>query len=433
MPIHEKFTLTDAFAAVSRIYDVLVIGGGIAGLCAALAAREQGASVAILEKTGETAGGGNSRHASRMLLPGKGISTDDYAALFSRPLQLAHGKELSASAPYVDALGREAAGLAAWLQARGVALPHAGCDLPGGGKALMNALYTAAETAGIAIARNAAVSCLDLRDGQISGVSFPLNGAEQRVRARTVVLACGGVTERPAHVFLRGGAANDGAVVRLLESLPCGAPRMLGGSDIARYIPVDARAPEVDGGIAVSFTAEFFQKAVFSGSDGSVLPARMTNAEASAGPDSSEALYWGAALATRPDGKATAALAAPDAAALPLYFPPLVVNNADDPSDEDATRTCTVPLVAALDTILYGPALDEAGSPVIDGVHAPRGLFAAGEAVFANIPYAALYGPDNGTTLAAAALSGILAGRSAVLASAAAPEHQQTAEVAHAG
>ncbi len=43
--------------------DVVVEGAGNAALCAALAARDQGASVTVLERDGEDERGGNSRFA----------------------------------------------------------------------------------------------------------------------------------------------------------------------------------------------------------------------------------------------------------------------------------------------------------------------------------------------------------------------------------
>src|SRR3990172_5091863 len=47
-------------------YDVAVIGGGNAGLCAALAARQAGASVIVLEGAPRDLRGGNSRHTRNL-------------------------------------------------------------------------------------------------------------------------------------------------------------------------------------------------------------------------------------------------------------------------------------------------------------------------------------------------------------------------------
>jgi tricarballylate dehydrogenase len=68
--------------------DVIVVGGGNAGLCAALVARELGVSVAVLESAPFHYRGGNSRHTRNMRCMHDGptdvltetYSTDEYLA-----------------------------------------------------------------------------------------------------------------------------------------------------------------------------------------------------------------------------------------------------------------------------------------------------------------------------------------------------------------
>src|SRR5262249_23742952 len=50
----------------SQRFDVAVVGGGNAGLCAALSAAEQGARVVVLESAPREFRGGNSRHTRHL-------------------------------------------------------------------------------------------------------------------------------------------------------------------------------------------------------------------------------------------------------------------------------------------------------------------------------------------------------------------------------
>jgi tricarballylate dehydrogenase len=49
-------------ADLTKQYDALVVGGGNAALCAAIAARREGASVLVLEAAPKFYRGGNTRH-----------------------------------------------------------------------------------------------------------------------------------------------------------------------------------------------------------------------------------------------------------------------------------------------------------------------------------------------------------------------------------
>src|SRR4051812_20620336 len=51
----------------SETYDVIVVGGGNAALCAALSAREQGGKVLLLERAPEDERGGNSSYTEGLM------------------------------------------------------------------------------------------------------------------------------------------------------------------------------------------------------------------------------------------------------------------------------------------------------------------------------------------------------------------------------
>jgi len=57
--------------------DVLVVGGGNAALCAALAARDRGATVLLLEKTPPEWRGGNSKYTRNVRVAGPEYTEDE--------------------------------------------------------------------------------------------------------------------------------------------------------------------------------------------------------------------------------------------------------------------------------------------------------------------------------------------------------------------
>src|SRR6185436_20921926 len=148
---------------MDEIYDVAVLGGGNAGLCAALTAREAGASVIVVESAPRHFRGGNSRHTRNLRsahLAPTGVQTDAYPEdEFLADLLRVSGEDTN------EALARlvvsHSAGCPAWMQQHGARfqsslrgtlhLGRTNAFFLGGGKALMNSYYAAAERLGIRV------------------------------------------------------------------------------------------------------------------------------------------------------------------------------------------------------------------------------------------------------------------------------------------
>lgn len=203
--------------------DVLVIGGGMAGLCAALAAAEQGAAVLVLEK--------GTRFGGSMFLSNGIVWTYTHEADARR---LVPGGDPALQELLVSGLG---AGMD-WLQAHGVALEpervYLGC---GRGRAASGAQMTAAlvdavHARGGRLLAGCALAELTLRDGAVNGALAIDDAGPLRVGARRVILATGGFQGNPellaryvsphaASMYLRANpwSTGDG----LLAALQAGA------------------------------------------------------------------------------------------------------------------------------------------------------------------------------------------------------------------
>jgi tricarballylate dehydrogenase len=127
----------------------------------------------------------------------------------------------------------------------------------GGGKALMNSYYAAAERSGVRVLYNAGVEGLEVQNGLFKSVSVRRHGRLESIAARAVVLAAGGFESNldwlrevwgPAadNFIIRGTPYNTGKVLKLMldhGAQPVGDPTQF------HCVAIDARAPKFDGGI----------------------------------------------------------------------------------------------------------------------------------------------------------------------------------------
>ena len=184
--------------------DVLVVGGGNAALCAAIAARRAGASVLVLEAVPRFYRGGNTRHTRNMR-----CAHDAATAWLTGPypedefwtdlLQVPQGETdeelarlmIDRSKPMLD-----------WIQQHGVrfqpslsgalSLGRTNSFFLGGGRAMLNTLYRTAEALGVRAEYDAEVIDLDIVDGAFRSALVKRPDGTRRIRARCLVAASGG-------------------------------------------------------------------------------------------------------------------------------------------------------------------------------------------------------------------------------------------------
>ena len=253
------------------MFDVLVIGGGNAALCASLMAREAGATVMLLEAAPQEWRGGNSQHTRNLRCmhdAPQDVLVDAYPEeeFWQDLLKVTGGATNEKLARLVI---RASSTCRPWMQRHGVrfqpslsgALHTARTNafFMGGGKALVNAYYRSAESLGVKVRYGSPVDRLELREGRFIAAYV---GAE-RIEARSAVLAAGGFEsnrqwlreawgandrgEWPADNFLvRGTRFNMGTLLRFM--IDAGADT-IGDPTQAHMVAIDARAPLYDGGI----------------------------------------------------------------------------------------------------------------------------------------------------------------------------------------
>ena len=214
---HDVSVLPADGAAFDLTVPVVIVGAGAAGLCAALAAREVGAEVLVLERDPVPRG---STALSAGLVPAAGTrwqraaGIEDDPGRFADDIRRKAGDEPDLAA--VDTVTRAAGPALEWLAERhGLDFSvitdfrypghsaHRMHGLPSrSGEELVDRLRGAAEDAGVEILCDARVAALHADgDGRIAGVSLLRpDGSGERVGCGALVLACNGYGGNPALV-----------------------------------------------------------------------------------------------------------------------------------------------------------------------------------------------------------------------------------------
>ncbi len=254
---------------LSQTYDVLVAGGGNAALCAAITARQHGASVLLIEHAPRAFRGGNSRHTRNLRAMHQGpkgplTETYDEDEYWDDLIRVTGGNTDEQLARMTI---RASSGVFGWMQQAGVRfqpsltgtlnLSRTNAFFLGGGKALVNAYYLTAESLGIDILYDSELTAVPLKDGAVRSAEITHKGFPRTVEARCIVVASGGFQANLDWMRQYWGDAVDNFVIRgtpynrgrPLKNLLDQGVAPVGDPTQCHAVALDARAPKFDGGI----------------------------------------------------------------------------------------------------------------------------------------------------------------------------------------
>jgi len=328
-------------------FDIVVIGGGNAALCASMTAAEAGARVLILEAAPKPYRGGNSRHTRnfRCMHTGPlGPLIDSYGEdeYFADLMKVTGGKTHEKLARLAIRTSQDCL---PWMQERGVrfqsalsgtlSLARTNAFFLGGGKGLVNAYYRTAEALGVKVIYDATVTHLEVEDAKVVYLDYDHEGTSHRLEPQAVIVASGGFQADidwlarawgPAarNFLIRGTPYNRGVV--LADLLDQGVAQV-GDPTQCHAVAIDGRAPKYDGGIVTRLDCVPFSIVV--------------NKEARRFYDEGEDVWpkryaiWGRLVAGQPDQVGFVIIDAKSLdLVMPSVFPPIKADTLEELADK---------------------------------------------------------------------------------------------------
>lgn len=253
-----------------RQWDVIIIGGGNAGLVAAMSARHYVEGVLLLERSPIEYRGGNTRHTRNIRCvhskaDAYNTGSYPYEEVWDDLSKVGDGPSNEKLAALTVAQSET---VPSWMSTHGVSwqqplrgtlhLGRTNRFFLGGGKALVNTYHATAKRLGIAVLYDSMVEEMILADDHFEGVIVNVAGTRYRVNASAAVCASGGFEANlewlsrywgsaVENYVIRGPEYNDG---RILQSLYDHGAASAGQERGFHAVAVDARSPKFDGGIA---------------------------------------------------------------------------------------------------------------------------------------------------------------------------------------
>ncbi|MFL2526372.1 MAG: FAD-dependent tricarballylate dehydrogenase TcuA [Candidatus Azotimanducaceae bacterium] len=249
--------------------EVVVAGGGNAALCAAITAREKGASVTLFESAPSNMRGGNTRHTRNLRASHVGpletleesYSEDEF---WDDILKVTRG---NTDEKLTHLMIKQSSSLMSWLKERDVhfqpalsgtlSLHRTNAFFLGGGKTLLNKLYSHAEKIGVKVRYDSEITSVSISNNRAHSIDVKTATDTTTYGIKHLIAASGGFQSNEEWMREAWGKKADNFLIRgtpynrgtLLKALMNAGAKTVGDPTQCHAVAIDARAPKYDGGI----------------------------------------------------------------------------------------------------------------------------------------------------------------------------------------